>query len=102
MKQKQEQEKTIQESAREMIAGAALIEKSPRYKTLFYGLRLNHPRNVALVFPVLDTLRRLIYALSIVFLADVPLAGIWILLGTTLVMLIFALTELPWKQPLIN
>lgn len=85
-----------------MVAGASLIKKSQRYKTLFYGLRLNHPRNVALVFPVLDTMRRLIYALSIVFLADVPLVGVWILLGGTLGMLVFAMTELPWKQPIIN
>jgi len=48
------------------------------------------------------TLRRILYALAIVFLADYPLFGVWIVLGGTLCMLIFAMTEMPWRDPLVN
>lgn len=65
---KKEHENVIEQSAREMIAGADLIKKSPRVKTLFYGLRLNHPRNVAVLHPLMYTLRRIFFALAIVFL----------------------------------
>jgi len=85
-----------------MLAGAELIPKTQRVKTLHYGLKLNHPRNVALVHPLLYTLRRVVYALAIVFLAGYPLFGVWIVLSCTLVMIAFGLLEHPWKDPLIN
>ena len=80
-------------SAREMIAGSDLIEKPYRYKTLYYGLKLNHPRNVAIIHPLMFTIRRIVYALSIVLLAKYPLFGVWILLGGTILMIAFAVTE---------
>ena len=89
-------------SAKETVAGADLIKKSLRTKTLHYGLLLNHPRNVAVVFPLLDSLRRVIYALSIVFLAQQPLLGIIILQLGTIVMIAYGLIEQPWKDPMIN
>ena len=90
------------DSAKEMVAGSQLIKKSRRYKTLFYGLRLNHPHHVAVVYPLMDTLRRLFYALAIVFFVTVPLFGIHVLLIGTMATLWFAVTEWPWKDPLIN
>ena len=53
-------------AAQEMIAAGELIEKPKRFKTLYYGLKLNHPRNVALIHPLIFTLRRIIYAFSVV------------------------------------
>ena len=83
----------VQESAREIVAGADLIEKPTRYKTLYYGLKLNHVRNVAIVHPLMFTLRRVLYALTIVLMPNWPLIGTWILLIGTLVMLGYALVE---------
>ena len=48
------------------------------------------------------TLRRLVYALAIVFLASHSLFGVWVVLFGTLVMLVYALTEAPWRDPLIS
>lgn len=97
-----EHEEIILENAREMVAGGELIKKPQRYKTLFYGLKLNHPRNVALVHPLMFTMRRVIYALVIVFLADTPLIGVWLVMLSTMIMLSFAVTEHPWKDAVIN
>ena len=85
-----------------MIAGGELIKKPERIKTLYYGLRLNHPRNVALLHPVMFTIRRLVYALSIVTLSNYPLFGVWLMMIGTCIMLAFALTEMPWRDPLVN
>ena len=57
------------QSAKETVAGAELVQKQPRFKTIYYGLKLNHPRNVALIHPLMYTTRRITYALSVVLLA---------------------------------
>lgn len=85
-----------------MIAGGEMIEKSEYSKTLYYGLKLNHPRNVALLHPLMFTIRRLVYTLSIMLLADYQLYGVWLLMLGTCIMLIFAVTEMPWRDPLMN
>ena len=63
---------------------------------------MNHPRNVAIVHPVMFTLRRIFYALSIVLIASVPLLGVWIMLFGTVIMLAYALSEWQWSDKLIN
>ena len=75
------------------MAGIDLVEMPNRYKTLYLGLHVNHPRNVAIVQPLMFALRRVIYALSIVFLPKAPLLGVWIMLGVTLIMLIYVFLE---------
>ena len=47
------------------------VEKNlrPSYRTLFYGLKRNHPHNVAIVHPIVFILRRILFAVIIVFLA---------------------------------
>ena len=65
-----------------------------RYKTLYYGLKMNHARNVAIVHPIMFTFRRLFYALSIVFLANSSFIGLLLFLVGTLIMLGYALHEL--------
>ena len=102
LEEKKKHEKILRQSAKEMIAGAELIKKSDRSMTLYYGLRLNHPRNVALIHPIMFVVRRIVYALSIVLLENYTLYGVWILMLGTLLMLTFAVTEMPWKDPLIN
>ena len=89
-------------NAKEIVAAAELIQKPARFKTLYYGLKMNHPRNVALIHPLMFSVRRIIYALSIVLLAQYALFGAWILLVGTILMLAFAITEMPWNDPVIN
>ena len=79
--------------AKDIVAGTDLVNQPRRHKTLYYGLKLNHPRNVAIVHPLMFTLRRVFYALSIVLIATLPLLGVWIMLAGTLVMLAYVLTE---------
>ena len=88
--------------AKEIVAGTDLVNQPIRHKTLYYGLKLNHPRNVAIVHPLMFTLRRVFYALSIVLIATLPLLGVWIMLAGTLVMLSYVLTEWQWKSRTIN
>jgi hypothetical protein len=88
-----EQQEIVLESAREIVAGVLLIQTPIRHKTLYYGLKMNHPRNVAIVHPLMFTLRRIVYALSIVLIASVPLLGVWVMLFGTLIMLAYALSE---------
>ena len=99
---KRQHEEIVARNAREMVAGAYLITKSKRFKTLFYGLKLNQPRNSALVHPLMYTVRRVIYALAIVLLAHHSLFGVWILTVSTLLMLVYALNEEQWRDPIIN
>lgn len=84
------------------MAGIDLVQKPIRYKTLYYGLHVNHARNVGIVHPLMFTLRRIIYALSIVFIPNAPILGVWIMLIGTLIMLAYALTEWQWKAKIIN
>lgn len=63
---------------------------------------MNHPRNVAIVHPLMFTVRRIVYALSIVLIAGLPLLGVWLLLLGTLGMLAYTLLEWQWKDNVIN
>ena len=63
---------------------------------------MNHPRNVALVHPLMFTIRRIIYALIIVFMFKAPLLGTWIMLWGTLAMLAYVSVEMQWKSKIIN
>ena len=47
-------------------------------------------------------IRRLVYALSIVFMARMPMCGVWLLMAGTLLMLLVAITEDIWVEPLNN
>lgn len=47
-------------------------------------------------------IRRLVYALSIVFMARLPMCGVWLLMAGTLLMLLVAITEDIWVEPLNN
>lgn len=88
-----EHQEIVHESAKEIVAGTELINKPIRHKTLYYGLKMNTPRNVAIVHPLMFTTRRIVYALIIVLIAALPLLGVWISLIGTLGMLGYALLE---------
>ena len=77
--------------------------KTPQeYRTLFYGLRRNHERNVAIVHPLMFLLRRIIYALVIVFMDEIMYYCVFIVMLSCLTMLTYACTEWQWKERIIN
>ena len=73
------------------------------YKTLFYGLKKNHPNNVAIVHPLSFLLRRIIYAIVIVFTTEEnALFGAMALQLTCLFMITLVVLEAQWQDTLIN
>ena len=77
--------------------------KTPQqYRTLFFGLKHNHERNVAIIHPLMFLLRRIIYALVIVFMDEVMYYGVFVVMLSCLTMLAFACTEWQWKERIIN
>lgn len=75
-----------------------------RYKTLFLGLKLNHSKNATVIHPLCFLLRRIVYALTIVFMRN-GASGLWCVLVTmahTLFMLGYSWAERPWKDSTIN
>ena len=77
----------------------------PGYRTLFYGLKRNHPHNVAIVHPISFVLRRVLYSLIIVFMARDELNvlfGCLLLILTCLFMMVLILLESEWEDSLIG
>ena len=70
-----------------------MVELNPRYKTLFTGYKLNHPRNVAMVHPTLFLLRRIIFTACILSLDKADMAGIILFHCCTFVMLTYSILE---------
>lgn len=93
----------ISKEAKIRVQLSQSVELSQAYRTLFYGLKKNHEHNVALVHPLAFLLRRVLFALVIIFMVDSKaLFGSLLLLITCLLMLIFVVQEAPWEYPLIN
>ena len=78
------------------------VQPTNRYRTLFYGLRLNHPHNVAITHPLSFLLRRIIFSLIVVFMVNSAYSGVIILIGTCLYFQFFIITERPWESSIIN
>jgi len=74
------------------------VEPPQRCRILFEGLILNHPRNVALVHPVLFMARRLILAITVVFMEETRHWGVFLTLIVTLAMLAYTVIERPWQD----
>lgn len=73
------------------------------HSTLFYGLKLNHPHNVAIVHPLSFVLRRVLFALLITSsTAESALFSATLLLLTCLFMMAIVCSEAPWVDSLIN
>ena len=84
------------------VALESQVECNPRYKTLFYGLKKNHPRNVAVAYPIMFLLRRILYAAVILFTLKVPFLGVITLMLACLGVLAFVLSETQWEDSIIN
>ena len=91
-----------QKEAKFRIAVEQSVPVSQSYRTLFYGLKLNHERNVAVVHPLMFLLRRLVYAVVIVTLSETMFFGVLVVMLSCLVVLAYAVNEWQWQEGLIN
>ena len=92
---------TVEAKLRVTLAGQVKLF-SNRYETVFTGLKKNHPHAVALVQPIGFLIRRIIFAVIIIFLYPYPLFATLSLLTFQLLILGFLLTEYPWETTLLN
>ena len=74
---------------------------SNRYRTLFLGLRLNHPHNATIVHPMIFILRRITYAATVLFMANASILGIYLLSVICIGVISFVILEKPWKDSFI-
>ena len=63
---------------------------------------MNHERSVAVVHPLMFLLRRVIYALTIIFFIQNLLFGVLITQAICMAMLAYALYENQWNESVIN
>lgn len=89
-------------SARDRLKLEDTVRPSQLFKTLHYGLKRNHERHVAVVHPLMFLLRRVVYALVIIFMDDIMVWGVFIVMANCMLMLAYALSENPWQDSLIN
>ena len=79
------------------------VQISLWYQTLFYGLKVNHPHNVAVVHPLSFLLRRIVYSLVIVCSSrGSAFFSSLVMLLIAMFMIAMVASEAPWVQPLIN
>ena len=69
------------------------VEVNNRYRTLFYGLKRNHQNRAAIVYPLFFLIRRLIYSALVLFLAEIPVVGAYILCTICLMMIAYIIVE---------
>ena len=79
----------------------SLVKVSPRYATLFLGLKRNHPHSAAIVHPLMFLLRRIVYSAIALFCLSVPIVGAFILSWICVLMLCYIIVEQQWEDSLI-
>lgn len=92
----------MRKEARYRLKFEDTVESNQKFKTLHYGLKPNHERNVAVIHPIMYLLRRIVYALVIVFMSQVMFFGVIIVMFSCLGMLVYVLHEWQWKDRIIN
>ncbi len=78
------------------------IEVSHNYKTLFTGLKVNHPRKVAITHPLLYIARRIALLSTAVYFVEVPMFTLLAFMGFNMVTLAYGLHEKQWSSRAIN
>lgn len=101
-KSRNQLKKKMREEAQLRVAVEERVRLSEGYKTIHFGLKLNHERNVAVMHPLMFLLRRIAYATTIVFMAQHAVLGVLTVMLCTLVMLAYSLCEHQWRESLIN
>ena len=80
-----------------------LYKQRPAYiKTLYFGLKMNHPRHVAIIHPLCFLGQRVILSIVIVFMAKIPAFGLHLFLTTCLFSFGYGLSEHQWQDSIIN
>ena len=74
---------------------------SERYRTLFFGLRLNHPHNATVVHPSIFILRRITYAATVLFMFNTSIITAYLLSVICIGVIAFVVIEKPWKDSFI-
>ena len=95
-------EKLIQEEAQLRVSVDRRVKLDPRFKTLFLGLRVNHERNAAALYPVLFLVRRFFFALVIMTMGSTPFWPVHLVLLSSFVVLVFLVSERPWASKLVG
>ena len=80
----------------------SVAKPSNRYRTLFYGLKRNHPHRAAIVHPLFFLLRRIMYSAIVLFMINLPMIGAYILSIVCLGMLIYIIVEKQWEESVIS
>jgi len=82
--------------ARIRIKLESFAKPSDRYRTLFYGLKRNHPHSAAIANPLIFLLRRILYSLIVLLMINLTMIGAYILCIVCLGMLAFIIVEKQW------
>ena len=91
---------TVEAQVRVTLEGQVFC--NPRYQTIFDGLKKNHPHNVALVHPMCFLLRRVIFAVIIIFLYNESFWATLTLMMLSLFILGYVICENQWEVTLVN
>lgn len=75
-----------------------MVQTSPRYETIFSGLKLNTAHNSAVMEPLSFMIRRIIYAALIVFTPHLPQVATLALTSICVVMMVYSCNEKQWKE----
>ena len=95
-------EEELKRDARLRVLLQSQVKCNPRYQTLFYGLKKNHPRQISVLYPVIYLMRRVVYIILILFMTELPFVSVVILLLWCLATLSLIWTEAQWEDRLIN
>ena len=76
----------------------SIIKISARYKTLFYGLRINHPHSANIVHPMVFLIRRVIYSAIVIFMLTLPLIAAYLLCVMSIFLVAFTISEKQWND----
>ena len=69
------------------------VKVSQRYETLFYGLRRNHPHNATVLYPLAFLLRRIAFAVIVLFCISIPMIGAYLLCWFCIATLAYVIVE---------
>jgi len=79
----------------------SVSKPSERYRTLFYGLKRNHPHSAAVMHPLMFLLRRIVYSAIVIYFVGLPCIAVYILCAVCLGMIAYVIVEKQWEDSLI-
>ena len=79
-----------------------MVTLNARYRTLFYGLKLNHAHMATVTHPLFYLVRRIIFSALLIYGLQRPFLTINMLALVSILSAAFVITEAPWESPLIT